>query len=1094
MSDLHLQPIGNSLWRAGAGAGKTYNLVLRVMRIAEDWARENKGRFPRLVVTTFTRMATQELRVRLMEAALREAHSKRDQEKSSGHLDLVPFVTSRSHLFVTTLHGVMDSFLRSFGSEIGLEPGFRVGGAEEIESLVRRVGKKILFPATTSEETLTETEISHRRAVDEILSEFDFATSLKLLQRVARIRTEFEDTEQPARPAEARDLYASMALSLKDLSHPIQDLREEIRIASDDPKWAPFLEWLNFLLRELKATSGEDLRLLDLANAIESEPKIVNSGKHKIDFGAGKAWKDPLKDLASEIENIQTESLAIEKFERMNRAFAEVERSFSEALRTEKFKNGLIELEDLELLALELIRKVPSAADRYAEGWDHWLIDEYQDTSPRQVLLIAALAKGRPQFVVGDPQQSIYLFRGARPNVFLDREEMAKTAKHETVELLGNRRSHQDVMGFVNHTVTVLGDDFQKMTAERAKQENEGRRAGSIASPYGPTTFLTLEPATYVDDAGKVKPVKIEEQRRAEAEKVSMAVSDILAAGASPASIAVLARSNKDLAIVAREFGRVGLPFQVHTAGAYSDRLEVSDLCALLGFLANPHDDENLIHLARTVWFPIDENLLAKGYRRTRSLWGVLEESHRENPTESLEIEALQAGLLAARERGVVQAFREMLTTCEFFSWCGILDPSGRREANALKFLSKLATAERQAGFVPGRFVDEVLGGGDRGSENESNDRDAVAAVKPDRIHLMTIHVSKGLEFDHVFLPFLSDAGGKGRSSSDFVLHEQKRLWSVGLAVDDDAGFSAGPLAREWSAILQGWGIEEQKRLLYVALTRARESLFLSATGEPKKNSFLDFLRLSNEEGKHGTYQVRRSLDEGSRERGAAAKAVEIPVPWGRGDRERPAGAYAGISVTRLLEMEDETEVLKGAKKTRTTGATAKRALHMATAAARGTRLHRVFELAKPDAGRTESENGETMAREIARWFVGEEQGEAREALSWLLSLKEPDLSTILMAGEVEWNFTFLRKDRNGQWAIDGQIDLWGRDSEGRLWVVDYKTGDSFFKDKALRQLRYYAEALIAGGHAKSGEEVFLCALYPFTKEVFTERWVPSWE
>ena len=71
--DLHRNPIGNSLWRAGAGAGKTYNLVERVLRIEQEWRKkpESQGRSPRLVVTTFTRMATQELRMRLMEAALK---------------------------------------------------------------------------------------------------------------------------------------------------------------------------------------------------------------------------------------------------------------------------------------------------------------------------------------------------------------------------------------------------------------------------------------------------------------------------------------------------------------------------------------------------------------------------------------------------------------------------------------------------------------------------------------------------------------------------------------------------------------------------------------------------------------------------------------------------------------------------------------------------------------------------------------------------------------------------------------------------------------------------------------------------------------
>lgn len=1077
MTDLHLNPIGNSLWRAGAGAGKTYNLVRRVMRIADEWSRTHEGQFPRLVVTTFTRMATQELRVRLMEAALQAA--------SDGKQDLIPFVTSRSHLFVTTLHGVMDSFLRSFGSEIGLEPGFRIGGADEIDTLVRRVGSRVLFPKIEGKQ---ENEVSCEAAVDQLMSEFDFAMTLRLLQRVARIRTEFSNEEGlVARPATRVDMLSSIAISIQDLARPIQELCEEISLHSPDEKWQPFMDWLSALEKGLLAATPDDLHLEGLKEWVEAQPKITNSGKHKIDFGAGSDWKEPISDIKKMLESVTSEIAALEKFENVNAALALVEERFSASLREEKFRSGLIELEDLELFALELIRKAPSAAERFADGWDHWLIDEYQDTSPRQVLLIEALAKGRPQFVVGDPQQSIYLFRGARPNVFLDREESAVRNGHEKTELLGNRRSHPRVMEFINHAVENLGDGFQKMTAARPPGEDDGRKFGSVASPFGPATLLAMEAATEVDATGKTKPLSVESLRRLEAAQISGAVQSLLTCGAKPASIAVLARSNKDLAIVAREFASNSLPFQVHTAGAYSDRLEVADMCALLSFISNPHDDHNLIHLARTLWFPIDEELLVKGYHRTTSLWSVLVAEG----FGRAEIEVLQVGLIAARERGIVQAFREILVSCDFFSWCGLLDPSGRREANALKFISKLAAAERQAGFNPRRFVDEILGGGDRGSDNESNDRDAVAAVKPDRIHIMTIHVSKGLEFDHVFLPFMSDAASRGRTSSGFIFHEQKRVWSVGLSIDDDGSLSSGPVAREWNSILQEWSAEEQKRLLYVALTRARESVFLSSTGEPKPKSFLHALRLDRTEGDHKTYRTLRSVPAELSRTLVLRETVPLREPWGRGDQRPESQAFAGISVTRLLELEDEQQAVSDLRDAKVlssiaSGLTAKRSLSMATAAARGTRLHRVFEMAKPDRNRSPNENRDLLAREIARWFVSTEQQEAREALRWLLELNEPELSAILISGEVEWSFTFLR----GSYAVDGQIDLWGRDSRGRLWVIDYKTGDSAYRAKALRQLRYYAEALQAGGQASPGETAMLCALYPFSKEVFTESLV----
>jgi ATP-dependent exoDNAse (exonuclease V) beta subunit len=137
------------------------------------------------------------------------------------------------------------------------------------------------------------------------------------------------------------------------------------------------------------------------------------------------------------------------------------------------------------------------------------------------------------------------------------------------------------------------------------------------------------------------------------------------------------------------------------------------------------------------------------------------------------------------------------------------------------------------------------------------------------------------------------------------------------------------------------------------------------------------------------------------------------------------------------------------------------------------------------------------MAREIARWFPEKDQESASAALRWVLELKAPDISSILATGEVEWSFTYksevpkiLQEKLGGSLAslaIEGQIDLWGRDTSGQLWVLDYKTGSAQYAEKALRQLEYYAAALVAGGIAEKTEKIQLAALFPFSKEVFTK-------
>ena len=100
-----------------------------------------------------------------------------------------------------------------------------------------------------------------------------------------------------------------------------------------------------------------------------------------------------------------------------------------------------------------------------------------------------------------------------------------------------------------------------------------------------------------------------------------------------------------------------------------------------------------------------------------------------------------------------------------------------------------------------------------------------------------------------------------------------------------------------------------------------------------------------------------------------------------------------------------------------------------------------------------------------------------------MLDLKAPEIASVIASGEVEWSFTYVHpKERL---LVEGQVDLWGRDTSGKLWIVDYKTGNTDHYEKALEQLTYYAEALVAAGIAKPGEVVGLAAVFPFAKQVF---------
>lgn len=1029
---LHQEPLRPALWRAGAGAGKTYNLVERVLRIAEAWSREHDGEMPRLVVTTFTRMATQELRVRLMQRVLELGG---DPKVAEFRKKLIPFVSSRSQLFVTTMHGVMENYLRAFAQEAGLDPAFRVAQVDERRSMTQRVAHQIL----------------KEPSAEPLLAHFGFRRSMTVLHRLAQIHSEFPE----ARPAPFEELSRFWLEDLVECMPPILETEDEIK-DSGNRQWDPTLDWLALLKAEVAVVSNQlALEGLErIEKLLAARPQMQNRSTPKVGFSR-KKWTEVFDVLLARVSLIKKEWLSYSEIGAFSAEVLLLADRYWQALTAEKRRAGLIELEDLELYSLQLLREHPETASTFAESWDHWLIDEYQDTSPRQVRLLEALAEGRSSFVVGDPQQSIYLFRGARPTVFGRRERVAKVENHLQVSLMVNRRSDPTVMEFINSAVTELGRDFDKM---------ESHRLADSVTPgcFGRVAYLALE---------AVDGERADGRRGREAREVAKAIRKLVDGGARPASIAVLGRKNQDLMQIGEQLDGYQVPYQIHTSGAFADRQEITDLAALLAFLVNPHDDANLIQLARAPWLPIDEQILMLGYRRKSSLWSAL-------TTHGAEALDTHRHLLqVARERGVVEAFKAALVSCDFFSFCGALDPSGRREANALKFITRLVTAERQAGFNPRRFVDEIL----ETAADGGNDRDAAAAQKPDRVTVMTIHASKGLEFDHIFVPFMSFGKRTKSFRGDVVFHEEAKVFALSLRDEEESGANTGAVGRAWQRRLQEWEVEEDKRVLYVAMTRARESLFFSSLGEPERGSFAVLIgETLAGEGVQKFSQIEESA--GTQRKDGELSHGSIVESYIEGTPRLSRAVRGSISVSKLLELEQAASSAADSGRSREGAMSAQQGLALARKAANGTRLHRVFELAKfrPD-------QPEAMAAEIARWFPLGEREAAGQALQWMLKLREPAIAEIFAAGEVEWSFVYRREVNGATVAVEGQIDLWGRDSEGQLWVVDYKTGASEYSDKAIRQLKYYAQALIAAGIARSGESIRLAAIYPFSREVRIE-------
>jgi ATP-dependent helicase/nuclease subunit A len=1024
--------------RAGAGAGKTYTLTHKVMDLADEHMKEH-GRFPRVIVTTFTRKATQELRERLMVLALEEKPH------------LVDFVNSRSHLVVSTIHGVMDLYLKRYGANICIDPGYKIVAGPEASKLARQTLRQILLGEESSAD---------------LLESFPFNRLVALARRLDRLW--FENPE--ARPFGLADFQQIFEERAKEAAAGLREAASRIREETEKENWVgmaeDYLKLAAILSKgDWSKTRAEFIQLREVMK-IARKPSRGESPVSEETIEFAKSARESADEFRETLYDPEAWSTFVSSYE----AFERIASRFSRDFRKTKLDQGLLEIADLEYLAMSCIREHPATVDAFWKEWDFWLIDEYQDTSPFQVELLGNLTGESPNFVVGDPQQSIYLFRGARSEVFGEREKQILEGGGSRRLLTMNRRSRPELLLFLNDFFSRLDPPFQPM--------EPFFKEGQVADPERvvATVFVASKPlpeesgAEAAGEQTSANEVTEDQEMRA----IVAYIQDLLEKGAKPEDICVLARTNAALTEVASWLSRFHLPTHVHAAAGFYDRREIRDALAFMKFLVNPHDNFNLVELLRSPWFKMPDDALAEVARqRLPSLWDALL-AQRSMADQFKVIGRLQSLLQFCMSEGISETFKRGLIAAGFIDLSHVHDVSGRRESNLWKLLARLQQEECRPGFNPLAFI--------HASENEirveeSNaEGDAVAAVEPDRINLMTVHASKGLEFLHVILPRMEQKP-RLTNSEEFTYDEHKRRWAMRVPFGEDREMTGSLPESAWLELFRAQELQEHARVLYVALTRAVESVFLSWTGAAKKDSWAEMVKLDLAPGLHegesysylvrgGEPELKEALREED-ERIEPRKLWREPVA-----ADNALGILTGsetekaLSVTQILDRKAGQHFVHGSD------VQVARLLKLAST---GTAVHRLMELLKYPSR-------ERMEQLIGKWFPGQEQ-KVLEAVAFVRTLEQPPLLQIIANGDVEWGFAISVDGL----MIEGQIDLWGRTDQGEAWIVDYKTGNPELRDKAFEQMALYAFAVRRSGLLRDDEPLKLAAIYPFAREVYIQ-------
>ncbi|MES2854999.1 MAG: UvrD-helicase domain-containing protein, partial [Bdellovibrionota bacterium] len=671
--------------RAGAGAGKTYTLTHRVTDIAEE-VRNSEKRWPRVIVTTFTRKATQELRERLMLLAMNEKPH------------LVEFINSRSNLSVSTIHGVLDLYLKRYGAKIGLDPSYMVVGPAQSLKLAKQVLRETVF------------EIQG----DDLLETIPFTRLVEMVRFLDEVWTQ----EPDAKPFDEKDMAEIFSQTASKLALESVSVARRIEAISEHKGWLEIAERFEALGKILNAGDWISNRSnVELTLEFRMPSKTAKGGPDLDTAEEATRVRDEIKSLLDEKFDPALWKSHASLFVRIEK----VARRFSELFQKTKRERGYMEIGDLEALAMQCARLYPETADAFSRDWDHWLIDEYQDTSPFQVELLKKLMGDRPGFIVGDPQQSIYLFRGARSEVFAEKETEIVQGGGIQRLLTVNRRSRPEYLHFVNDFFSKLDPPFIEM---------DPHLEGKVVDPKTVVAHVFAAPE--------------DDETDHELDAIVAHVQTLLAGGTRPEEIAVLGRTNKVLNDVADALSAMRVPTHLHSSGEFFDRREIRDAIALFKFLVNPHDSFNLIEVLRTPWFRVEDEAIIEAVKsRPSSYWAALMAKASNDGIRFEAIERLKSAIEMTARIGLRGAFKATLIDSGFVDFSHRHDASGRRESNLWKFITQLENEEVKPGFNPLSFISASLT--ELKLDEANSEGDAVAAVEPDRVNLMTIHASKGL-------------------------------------------------------------------------------------------------------------------------------------------------------------------------------------------------------------------------------------------------------------------------------------------------------------------------------------------------------------
>ncbi|MEW6357037.1 MAG: helicase-exonuclease AddAB subunit AddA [Planctomycetota bacterium] len=864
---------------ASAGTGKTRVLVDRCLRLV----LEDGVDLDRLLVVTFTDAAAAEMRERIR----RELRAAVESDPSSERLRAQLLFLDRAQ--ISTIHGFCLNTLHENFHKIGLDPGFTVIDPDEADLLKKEVAVGLFdsyylrkderggqFQQLVSCYGGRDADADLRALV---IALHDFSHSLPDPQAwLAKAR----ETYTQAAAAERLDDTFWFPKFKEHVVRELEAAAIEFEFAVEALKGSQFEAAYGPVAEERRETVRQWIRNIEKGRLEDACHEIRNH-----EFGRLPSLRDVDKEEREEaqalvhrgkdrIVNQLQKGLCADDFEAMLGLFALVEPhvtllvnlvgELSDLYKHEKEALPAVDFNDLEQHMLELLRQ-EDAVRALRDRFEHVLVDEYQDINPVQDAILATVSRiadpERPGnlFVVGDVKQSIYRFRLAEPEIFIRKYESYQDDGPETarLHLKENFRARDGLIAAVN----AVFDQIMLPEVARVAYD-EGARLEyaadySPASAGAPMEFHVLDiPSrrrrSHAEDEdetgagdGQTEDAdldKIEAEARFVADRIERMVGDGKAEftvrdiesgedrDATYRDIVILLRTTRDRALAyCQALAERGIPAHSNLASGYFTSMEIEDMLNLLRVIDNPRHDIPLAAVLRSPLVGLREPELA-GIRladREGDFYQATVAAAGKGDALGAKLQGFLSNLDGwrsdARRRPLAELIYRLYTDTGYLDYVAGLRNGAQRQANLLRLHDRACQFDRFAHHGLARFLnfveDLIEAGSDFGSAPALSEAE-------NAVRVMSIHKSKGLEFPVVFLPDLGKRINFADCRGDLIYDREHLIGA--RAFDVERGVAHACLShRVASRQLRLHTIAEEMRVLYVAMTRARERLVLSA-------------------------------------------------------------------------------------------------------------------------------------------------------------------------------------------------------------------------------------------------------------------------